>query len=71
MRRGRHGSQRGRIAGALLRYLALALLTWVLLTATPVLVLRFEADNAEALARIQRDFKRILSAARPEAQLPY
>jgi monofunctional glycosyltransferase len=41
VRRGRHGSQRGRIAGALLRYLALALLTWVLLTATPVLVLRW------------------------------
>jgi monofunctional glycosyltransferase len=41
VRRGRHESQLGRIAGALLRYLALALLTWVLLTATPVLVLRW------------------------------
>ena len=41
MKRRRHESQRGRIAGALLRYLALALLTWVLLTATPVLLLRW------------------------------
>jgi phosphomannomutase/phosphoglucomutase len=38
---------------------------------TPVVVLRFEADSDEALARIQRDFKRVLSAARPDIALPY
>ncbi len=38
---------------------------------TPVLVLRFEADNEAALARIQRDFKRVLSSAKPDARLPY
>ena len=35
------GRQRGRLAGALLRYFGLALLVWVLLTATPVLLLRW------------------------------
>src|SRR5574343_806708 len=29
---------------------------------TPVVVLRFEADNAEALARIQADFRRVIAA---------
>jgi phosphomannomutase/phosphoglucomutase len=38
---------------------------------TPVLVLRFEADTPEALARIQGDFKRVLSKAKPGAALPY
>ncbi len=38
---------------------------------TPVIVLRFEADTDEALARIQRDFKRVLSAAKPDAAIPY
>ena len=38
---------------------------------TPVIVLRFEADTQEALARIQRDFKRVLSAAKPDAAIPY
>ena len=38
---------------------------------TPVLVLRFEADNDAALARIQRDFKRELMKAKPDAALPY
>ena len=33
---------------------------------TPVLVLRFEADNARALARIQADFRRVLRRARPD-----
>jgi phosphomannomutase/phosphoglucomutase len=33
---------------------------------TPVLVLRFEADNAKALARIQADFRRVLRKARPD-----
>jgi phosphomannomutase/phosphoglucomutase len=38
---------------------------------TPVIVLRFEADSPAALARIQNDFKRVLSAAKPDAALPY
>ena len=38
---------------------------------TPVIVLRFEADTREALERIQRDFKRVLSSAKPGATLPY
>jgi phosphomannomutase/phosphoglucomutase len=38
---------------------------------TPVIVLRFEADNAAALKRIQEDFRRVLLAARPDAQLPF
>ena len=38
---------------------------------TPVIVLRFEADNPAALARIQAEFRRLLSAAAPTAQLPF
>jgi phosphomannomutase / phosphoglucomutase len=38
---------------------------------TPVIVLRFEGDNPEALRRIQEDFRRVLSAAAPEATLPF
>jgi phosphomannomutase/phosphoglucomutase len=38
---------------------------------TPVIVLRFEADSQEALARIQADFKRVLHSAIPGAKLPY
>ena len=38
---------------------------------TPVMVLRFEGDTTDALARIQRDFKRVLSEAMPDATLPY
>ena len=38
---------------------------------TPVIVLRFEADNAAALKRIQEDFRRVILAAKPDAQLPY
>jgi phosphomannomutase/phosphoglucomutase len=38
---------------------------------TPVVVLRFEADTTEALARIQGDFKRVLSTAKPGISLPY
>ena len=33
---------------------------------TPVIVLRFEADTDAALARIQREFKSVLLAARPD-----
>ena len=38
---------------------------------TPVIVLRFEADNAVALKRIQEDFRRVLLAAKPDAKLPF
>jgi phosphomannomutase/phosphoglucomutase len=38
---------------------------------TPVIVLRFEADDEAALARIQSEFRRILLAAKPGAQLPF
>jgi phosphomannomutase / phosphoglucomutase len=38
---------------------------------TPVLVLRFEADSPEALSRIQRDFKQVLTKVKPDAVLPY
>ncbi len=38
---------------------------------TPVLVLRFEGDNRAALDRIQRDFKRVLLEAKPDARVPF
>ncbi|HZP89321.1 MAG TPA: phosphomannomutase/phosphoglucomutase [Burkholderiales bacterium] len=38
---------------------------------TPVIVLRFEADNPQALERIQNDFRRVLLAAKPDAKLPF
>ena len=38
---------------------------------TPVVVLRFEADDPAALARIQGEFRRVLEAATPGAQLPF
>jgi phosphomannomutase/phosphoglucomutase len=38
---------------------------------TPSLVLRFEGDDAAALARIQEDFRRILHRALPQAVLPF
>jgi len=38
---------------------------------TPVVVLRFEADSADALARIQDDFRRVILAAKPDAKLPF
>jgi phosphomannomutase/phosphoglucomutase len=38
---------------------------------TPVIVLRFEADNEPALARIQEDFRRVLMSAAPRAVLPF
>ncbi|MEW6562061.1 MAG: phosphomannomutase/phosphoglucomutase [Pseudomonadota bacterium] len=38
---------------------------------TPVIVLRFEADNAEALKRIQDDFRRVLLQAAPHVTLPF
>ena len=38
---------------------------------TPVVVLRFEADDAAAMRRIQEDFRSVLSAAAPGARLPF
>ena len=38
---------------------------------TPVVVLRFEADNEAALARIQTAFRQALNAAWPGIQLPF
>lgn len=38
---------------------------------TPVVVLRFEADNESALKRIQEDFRRNILQVKPDAQLPY
>ncbi|MCW5626660.1 MAG: phosphomannomutase/phosphoglucomutase, partial [Burkholderiales bacterium] len=38
---------------------------------TPVIVLRFEGDDAAALARIQADFRKVILAAAPDVELPY
>ncbi|MGH8549501.1 MAG: phosphomannomutase/phosphoglucomutase, partial [Methylococcales bacterium] len=38
---------------------------------TPVIVLRFEADNQAALKRIQDDFRQVILAAKPDAVLPF
>lgn len=38
---------------------------------TPVVVLRFEADNPAALKRIQEDFRHNILQAKPDAQLPF
>jgi len=38
---------------------------------TPVIVLRFEADSDAALARIQREFKKVLLGAKPDARVPF
>ncbi len=38
---------------------------------TPVVVMRFEAENDAALARIQAEFKRVIQAAKPDAELPF
>ncbi|MES2354166.1 MAG: phosphomannomutase/phosphoglucomutase [Pseudomonadota bacterium] len=38
---------------------------------TPVIVLRFEADNEAALKRIQEDFRRVILTAKPDASLPF
>ncbi|MFN2338790.1 MAG: phosphomannomutase/phosphoglucomutase, partial [Gammaproteobacteria bacterium] len=38
---------------------------------TPVLVLRFEADDEDALRRIQEDFRRAMLQVEPELQLPF
>ncbi len=38
---------------------------------TPVIVLRFEADNEGALKRIQEDFRRVIMEQAPELTLPF
>jgi phosphomannomutase/phosphoglucomutase len=38
---------------------------------TPVVVLRFEADNEAALKRIQEDFRRAILAVKADAKLPF
>jgi phosphomannomutase/phosphoglucomutase len=38
---------------------------------TPVIVLRFEADSDAALARIQKEFKKVLLGAKPDARIPF
>ncbi|HEX8739648.1 MAG TPA: phosphomannomutase/phosphoglucomutase [Casimicrobiaceae bacterium] len=38
---------------------------------TPMIVLRFEADDAAAMQRIQADFRRALGAAKPGVVLPF
>ena len=38
---------------------------------TPVIVLRFEADNETALQRIQQDFRKNLLRVKPDAVLPF
>ena len=38
---------------------------------TPVIVMRFEAENPEALARIQDAMKQAVLAVKPDAKLPY
>jgi phosphomannomutase/phosphoglucomutase len=38
---------------------------------TPVIVMRFEAETPEALRRIQGEFRRVIVAAKPDAQLPF
>ncbi len=38
---------------------------------TPVIVLRFEANDEAALKRIQEDFRRVITAVKPDAALPF
>jgi phosphomannomutase/phosphoglucomutase len=38
---------------------------------TPVVVLRFEANDAAALARIQNEFRKVLARVKPGAALPF
>jgi phosphomannomutase/phosphoglucomutase len=38
---------------------------------TPVVVLRFEGENPAALDRIQKEFARVILAAKPDAELPF
>lgn len=38
---------------------------------TPVVVLRFEGETPQALARIQDEFRSVILAAKPDAELPF
>jgi len=38
---------------------------------TPVIVLRFEAENKSALERIQNSFRSVLTLASPNSILPF
>jgi phosphomannomutase / phosphoglucomutase len=38
---------------------------------TPIIVLRFEADNEAALRRIQEDFRQAILTVKPDAKLPF
>jgi phosphomannomutase/phosphoglucomutase len=38
---------------------------------TPVVVMRFEADSDAAIQRIQAEFKKVILAEKPDAQLPF
>jgi phosphomannomutase/phosphoglucomutase len=38
---------------------------------SPVIVLRFEGDTREALARIKEDFRKALQPLKPDAPLPF
>jgi phosphomannomutase/phosphoglucomutase len=38
---------------------------------TPVIVLRFEADDVAALKRIQEEFRSVLRESKPGVQLPF
>jgi phosphomannomutase/phosphoglucomutase len=38
---------------------------------TPVVVMRFEAETPQALERIQGEFRKVILAAKPDAQLPF
>jgi len=38
---------------------------------TPVVVLRFEADNETSLKRIQDDFRKVILQAKPDVNLPF
>ena len=38
---------------------------------SPVIVLRFEGNTAQAMARIQEEFRKVLQPLKPEVPLPY
>ncbi|HYD62514.1 MAG TPA: phosphomannomutase/phosphoglucomutase, partial [Noviherbaspirillum sp.] len=38
---------------------------------TPVVVMRFEGESAEALKRIQDEFKQAILSVKPDAALPF
>ncbi|SNS74070.1 Phosphoglucomutase/phosphomannomutase, C-terminal domain, partial [Noviherbaspirillum humi] len=38
---------------------------------TPVVVMRFEGENQQALDRIQQEFKQAILALKPDAQFPF